>query len=223
MEEQKDKIQDNQNITAKRNNNTEANNIFIPNNNNNPIIQEVNDLLMDQDQILKKVLTYNKDYIELELSVPESLTQSQYPINFILKITMEFPKEEPELYCITKFSYPHIYDGRNLINAVLKTKWKNNIHNLDIVINRIPKFIIEFNNSLEEGYLLLVGKYMVNHLYPLDKIKELPIFHQNVKQSEKSKNKVLKKLDIILQIILMEHVKLIVDAIALFFNISKYI
>ena len=193
MEEQKDKIQDNQNNSTKQNNNTETNNNFIPNNNNNPIIQEVNDLLMDQDQILKKVITYNKDYIELELSVPESLTQSQYPINFILRITMEFPKEEPELYCITKFSYPHIYDGRNLINSVLKTKWKNNIHNLDIVINRIPKFIIEFNNSLEEGYLLLVGKYMVNHLYPLDKIKELPIFHQNVKQSEKIKNKVVKK------------------------------
>ena len=34
---------------------------------------------------------------------------------------------------------------------------------------------------------------MVNHLYPLDKIKELPIFHQNVKQSEKIKNKIVKK------------------------------
>ena len=97
----------------KEKDNKEGNNkkdLFIPNSNNNPIIQEVNELLKDQEQIQKKVLNYNKDYIELELSVPESLTQSQFPIKFLLKITMEFPKEEPELYCITKFSYPHIYD-----------------------------------------------------------------------------------------------------------------
>ena len=169
----------NENKDEKKNNNS-LNELLIPNDKNNPIIQEVNELLMDQEQIIKKVLNYNKDFIELELSIPESLTQSQYPIKFLLKITMEFPKEEPELYCITKFSYPHIFDGRNLLNAVLKTKWENNIHNLDVIINRIPKFIIEFNNSLEEGYLLLVGRYMINHIYSYDRIKELPIFHINV-------------------------------------------
>ena len=168
--------------------------LFIPNNNNNnPIIKEINELLNDQEQIIKKVINYNNDYIELELSVSESLTQSKYPIKFLLKITMNFPKEEPELYCITKFSYPHIYDGRNLINAVLKKNWENNIYNLDVIINRIPRFIIEFNNSLEEGYLLLVGKYMINHIYSLERIKLLPIFHQNVKQNERVKNKINKK------------------------------
>ena len=166
---------------------------FIPNNNNNPIIKEVNELLIDQEQIKKKILNYNKNYIEIELSVPESLTQSKYPIKFLLKITMKFPKEEPELYCITKFSYPHIYDGRNLLNAVLKKNWQNNIHSLDVIINRIPRFIIEFNNSLEDGYLMLVGKYMINHIYSLDRIKVYPIFHQNVKQNEKIKNKLIKK------------------------------
>ncbi len=169
------------------------NNLLIPNTNNNPIIQEVNELLIDQEQIIKKVLNYNKDFIELELSIPESLTQSKFPIKFLLKITMEFPKEEPELYCITKFSYPHIYDGRNLLEAVLKKKFEKDLHNLDIIINRIPRFIIEFNNSLEEGYLLLVGKYMINHTYSIEKIKELPIFHQNVKQNEKIKKKLMKK------------------------------
>ena len=167
--------------------------LFIPNNNNNPIIKEINELLNDQEQIIKKVLTYNKDFIELELEVSESLAQSKYPIKFLLKITMKFPEEEPELYCITKFSYPHIYDGRNLLKAVLKKKWENNIHNLDVIINRIPRFIIEFNNSLEEGYLLLVGNYMINHLYSLDRIKLMPIFQLNVKQSERIKSKIIKK------------------------------
>ena len=167
--------------------------LFIQNNNNHPIIKEINELLNDQEQIIKKVLTYNKDYIELELEVSESLAQSKYPIKFLLKITMKFPEEEPELYCITKFSYPHIYDGRNLLNSVLKKKWEKNIHNLDVIINRIPRFIIEFNNSLEEGYLLLVGNYMINHLYSLDRIKLMPIFQLNVKQNERIKNKIIKK------------------------------
>ena len=192
MKEVKDNsTKQNENKNEKTNN--IKNDLLIPNDKNNPIIQEVNELLIDQEQILKKVLNYNKDYIELELSIPESLTQSQYPIKFLLKIAMIFPKEEPELYCITKFSYPHIFDGRNLLNDVLKKKWENDIHNLDVIINRIPKFIIEFNNSLEEGYLLLVGKYMINHIYSLDRIKELPIFHKNVKQNERVKNKIIKK------------------------------
>lgn len=52
---------------------------------------------------------------------------------------------------------------------------------------------MEFNNFLEEGYLLLVGEYKINHLYSLDKIKELPIFHLNVKEIERIKNKLVKK------------------------------
>ena len=123
MKEVKDNsTKQNENKNEKTNN--IKNDLLIPNDKNNPIIQEVNELLIDQEQILKKVLNYNKDYIELELSIPESLTQSQYPIKFLLKIAMIFPKEEPELYCITKFSYPHIFDGRNLLNAVLKKNGK---------------------------------------------------------------------------------------------------
>ena len=181
------------NLQESLNNGNIPNNELIPNINNNPIIQEVNELLMDQEQIKRKVLSYNKEYIELELSIPESLTQSQFPILFLLKVTMKYPKEEPELYCITKFSYPHIYDGRNLLKDVLKTQWNHSIHNLDVIINRIPRFIIEFNNSLEEGYLLLVGNYTIDHIYPLNRIQELPIFHQNVKQNEIIKNKITKK------------------------------
>ena len=92
------------NLQESLNNGNIPNNELIPNINNHPIIQEVNELLMDQEQIKRKVLSYNKEYIELELSIPESLTQSQFPILFLLKVTMKYPKEEPELYCITKFS-----------------------------------------------------------------------------------------------------------------------
>ena len=159
---------------------------------NSFLIQEINEIMSEQEEIKKNILNYNKNYIELELSIPESLTQSAFPIKFILKISMKFPSEEPELYCITKFSYPHIYDGRNLIDEVLKSKWKSDKYTLDIIINRVPKFIIEFNSSLEDGYLLLVGKYIINHLYSTERIREFPIFIKNVKEIQKINNKITK-------------------------------
>ena len=159
---------------------------------NSFLIQEINEIMSEQEEIKKNILNYNKNYIELELSIPESLTQSAFPIKFILKISMKFPSEEPELYCITKFSYPHIYDGRNLIDEVLKSKWKSDKYTLDTIINRVPKFIIEFNSSLEDGYLLLVGKYIINHLYSTERIREFPIFIKNVKEIQKINNKITK-------------------------------
>ena len=159
---------------------------------NNILIQELNEIMADQEEIKKTIINNNKFYIELELTIPESLTQVPYPIKFLLKITSEYPDKEPELYCITKFSYPHIYDGRNLIDEVLKSKWNNDTYNLDIIINRIPKFIVEFNSSLEDGYLLLVGKYMLNDLYLTERLKAFPIFIKKVKENQKINNKIVK-------------------------------
>ena len=177
----------------KKNKQEESTNIMNDNKNtsskNNFLMNEITEILSEQEEIKKKLITQNNAYIELEISIPESLTQITFPIKFILKISKDFPKEEPELYCITKFCYPHIYDGRNLIDEVLKSKWVNNIYNLDTIINRIPKFIIEFNSSLEDGYLLLVGKYKINQIYSTERIKQFPIYIKNVKENIKIKNK----------------------------------
>ena len=167
-------------------------NNFLQSNQNSYLIKEINEIMSDQEEIKKKIVNHNKNYIELEISIPESLTQITFPVKFLLKLPMGFPKEEPELYCITKFSYPHIFDGRNLIKEVLKSKWINNELNLDTIINRIPKFIIEFNSSLEDGYLLLVGEYKIEHVYSTERIKEFPVFMKSVKEINKIKNKITK-------------------------------
>ena len=172
----------------KKNKQEKSNNI-MNDNKNSLLMKEINEVLAEQEEIKKKLINQNNDYIELEISIPESLTQITFPIKFLLKISKDFPKEEPELYCITKFCYPHIFDGRNLIDEVLKSKWTNNIYNLDTIINRIPKFIIEFNSSLEDGYLLLVGKYKIGQIYSTEMIKQFPIFIKKVKENIKVKNK----------------------------------
>ena len=165
---------------------------YLQSTQNSFLIKEINELMLDQEEIKKNIVNHNKNYIELEISIPESLTQITFPVKFLLKIPMEFPKEEPELYCITKFSYPHIFDGRNLIKEVLKSKWISDEFNLDTIINRIPKFIIEFNSSLEDGYLLLVGEYKIDHIYSIERIKEFPVFIKNVKEINKIKSKITK-------------------------------
>ena len=172
----------------KKNKQEKSNNI-MNDNKNSLLMNEINEILSEQEEIKKKLINQNNDYIELEISIPESLTQITFPIKFLLKISKDFPKEEPELYCITKFCYPHIYDGRNLIDEVIKSKWTNNVYNLDTIINRIPKFIIEFNSSLEDGYLLLVGKYKINQIYSTERIQQFPIYIKNVKENIKIKNK----------------------------------
>ena len=184
MKEEKNLIQNN--------NNNELKDKSISGIHNNNLMNEINELLMDEEQIKKKIIKSNNDYIELELCIKEDLTQSKFPINFLLRVPSTFPDIEPELYCITKFSYPHIYDGRNLINDVIKSKWDSSF-SLDIIINRIPKFIISFNNSLEEGYLLMVGKYTINHLYSIAEIKEMPVFNLKISQNRKIKDKILKQ------------------------------
>lgn len=159
---------------------------------NNLLFQELSEIMTDQEEIKKKIINKNDEYIELELTISESLTQVAFPTKFLLKITMKYPDEEPELYCVTKFSYPHIADGRNLIDEVLKSKWNNDTYNLDLIINRIPKFIIQFNSSLEDGYLLLVGEYKIEHVYSTERIKEFPVFMKSVKEINKIKNKITK-------------------------------
>jgi hypothetical protein len=59
--------------------------------------------MTDQEEIKKKIINKNDEYIELELTISESLTQVAFPTKFLLKITMKYPDEEPELYCVTKF------------------------------------------------------------------------------------------------------------------------
>jgi hypothetical protein len=52
---------------------------------NNILVQELNEIMADQEEIKKTIINNNKFYMELELTIPESLTQVPYPIKFLLK------------------------------------------------------------------------------------------------------------------------------------------
>ena len=143
---------------------------------NNTLMNEIQELLTDQEIISKKLIKENKDDYTLELIFPEEITQKNFKIKFLLIISKDYPNKEPELYCLTMFSHPHLCDGRNLINNIINGEWSNRKLPLETLINKIPNFIIKYNELLKENNNVNVGRYILKKVYKINFIKELPIF-----------------------------------------------
>ena len=139
-----------------------------------PLYNEIQEILMDQEMIQKKLIEQNELSYNLELIFPGELILKKYNVNFLLIIPKTYPKQEPELYCLTVFSHPHLSDGRNVINDIFGHEWTYDNIPIDVIINRIPKFIIKYSEYIDKS--LDIGKYMLNHLYPISLLKNLPIF-----------------------------------------------
>jgi hypothetical protein len=134
--------------------------------------------------IQKKLIETNEENYKLELTFPSELILKKFNVTFLLIIPKKYPKQEPELYCITIFTHPHICDGRNLINDIINSEWtyENGIP-IDFIINKIPKFIIKYSDYTDKS--LIIGKYMLNHLYPFNFLKTLPIFFYSNPETKK--------------------------------------
>ena len=139
-----------------------------------PLYNEIQEILIDQEMIKKKLLEQNEISYNLELIFPGELILKKFNVNFLLIIPKKYPKQEPELYCLTVFSHPHLSDGRNLINDIFNNEWTYDNIPIDVIINRIPKFIIKCSEYINKS--LNIGKYLLNHLYPINLLKDLPIF-----------------------------------------------
>ena len=141
---------------------------------NNLIMNEIQELLTDQDMIKKRLIEQDEYHYTLEIIFPEEITQRKTVIKFLLLISKEHPNKEPQLYCLTVFSHPHLCDGRNLINNVINDKWSNKKYPLESIINKIPKFIIKYTDT--DYNSTMVGKYIPNEIYKINFLKKLPIF-----------------------------------------------
>jgi len=159
---------------------------------NNPLMNEIQELLTDQEIISKKLIDENKDEYTLELIFPEEITQKNVKIKFLLIINKDYPNKEPELYCLTVFSHPHLCDGRNLTNDIINGEWDKKKLSLETLINKIPNFIIKFNELIQNDNSIIVGKYILKKIYKINFIKELPIFFHD----KLNNNKILTISDI---------------------------
>ena len=143
-------------------------------NTKNQLMNEIQEILSDQDIVKKKLIEEDNEYYILELTFPEEITQKNFKIKFKLMINKEYPNVEPEVYCLTVFSHPHLCDGRNLINTIINGEWSNNTLPLETIINKIPKFIIKYN-EYKDNYQT-IGKYVLGKYYKIIFLKELPIY-----------------------------------------------
>ena len=141
---------------------------------NNAIMNEIQELLTEQEIIKKKLIKENSEYYALELIFPKEITQKQLEIKFLLLLTSDYPNKEPELYCLTVFSHPHLCDGRNLLNDIIGGEWSKKRLPLETIINKIPKFIIKYNDC--KNNLNIVGKYTLNQYYKISFLNKLPIY-----------------------------------------------
>jgi ubiquitin-protein ligase len=64
-------------------------------------------------------------------------------------INKDYPNKDPELYCLTVFPHPHLCDGRNLLNDIINGEWNKKKLPLETLINKIPNFIIKYNELIK--------------------------------------------------------------------------
>ena len=113
------------------------------------------------------------------------MIQTEKDISLLIIIPFTYPKIEPEIYCLTEFCHPHICDGRNLLFDIIKKPWQKKVHNLDFVINKLYGFFLSFNESRISNKNLIVGRFELNKLYSINRLKELPIYFHLITHKEK--------------------------------------
>ena len=145
-----------------------------PNKTIDPIFNQIQEILIDQEMCQKKLLDKNDNNYILELTIPGKLILKNFNVFFLLIIPKNYPKQEPELYCKTIFSHPHLCDGRNLINNIINREWTYDDLPLEFIINKIPKFIIKYDEYMDKSSI--IGKYTLTQLYQINLLKNLPIF-----------------------------------------------
>ena len=153
------------------------NNNITPLNENIKIIsREIKDVFKYQKLIKKKNLFQKKNFFELEIIIMKDYIQTEQDISLLIVIPFDYPKLEPEIYCLTEFCHPHICDGRNLLLDIIKTQWQKRVHNLDYIINKLPGFFVHFLEAKKKKGNYIVGQYILNKLYSISRLKELPIY-----------------------------------------------
>ena len=149
------------------------------------IKREIKDIFLYQKLIKKNNLFEKKEFFELEITILKDYIQTEQDISLLIIIPYDYPKSEPEIYCLTEFCHPHICDGRNLLFDIIKDQWQKNIHNMDFIINKLPGFFVSFLDSRKKKGNYIVGNFILNKYYSINRLKELPIFCHSITYKEK--------------------------------------
>ena len=123
--------------------------------------------------------------IHLKITIDKSLIKQKYielqeDLRFSLYVKKDYPKSAPRIYCLSKFGYPEICDPRDLLEEILDEKWGNNnkYYHLKTIIKKIPQFIIDYIEDIQENYFY-IGKFFLDDIYEKKILNLFPTLYFN--------------------------------------------
>lgn len=130
----------------------------------------------------------NRNEYYIDITIPKLLSLEQMDINVLLIVKQNYPFTPPKLYFKTKHVFPHLSDGRDMAEDVLSCTWSPIFKLLDL-IEKIPKFIIEYTNLLKQRCILLSGSYYLGEHYNINFLENLPVYSKRVRERVMIKGK----------------------------------
>ena len=123
--------------------------------------------------------------IHLKITIDKSLIKQKYielqeDLRFSLYVKKNYPKSAPRIYCLSKFGYPEICDPRDLLEEILDEKWghNNKYYHLKTIIKKIPQFIIDYIEDIQENYFY-IGKFFLDDIYEKKILNLFPTLYFN--------------------------------------------
>lgn len=88
-------------------------------------------------------------------------------MKFSIEVRRDFPNTSPEVFCISNFIFPTLFDNRNLTISVLGNEWKPS-NSIEEIIELIPQFCERVLENTSNKYLVYYGEYKIDEVYDIN-------------------------------------------------------
>jgi len=107
--------------------------------------------------------------MSIQITYKKRTTQNKFAsdVKFHIDIKNDFPNSPPEVFCISNFIYPTLFDNRNLINSILSEEWKPT-NSIEQIIDLIPALCERVLENNTNKYLCYYGEYKIDQVYDIN-------------------------------------------------------
>lgn len=132
--------------------------------------------------IFKRNYKDNSLFLQLIYKKNTDLNPMSYDLTFSLHLDADYPKSIPQIKALTHFSFPTVFDNRNLIFSIINHNWvnKNNMRDMadmkevhliepiEEIILSIPKFLSRLIENTNNKILVYYGDYKIDMIYDIN-------------------------------------------------------
>ena len=144
----------------------------------NAINKELEELEKNKELIPTTIKKLRAEEILINITIKPTLLMDspikiEKELEFLLYLRHNYPINAPRLYFLTKDENLNFYDGRDILEDIIKESWTNQ-YKITSIINSIPKFIIDYLTNKKNNNEKIIGKFYLDEIYYLDIIRKLP-------------------------------------------------